>query len=344
MDKPLVSVIVPVYNTSQYLDQCLDSLVNQTFRNLEIICINDASTDHSLEILKSWGIKDVRIKIINLPENQMLGAVRNIGIKTAVGEYLGFLDSDDYVSYDFYQSLVEAIKPGVDVVTSKLTMRFDATSEQQICQFRNSVDLNDQESIKKYIAAYGCRLFSSIFRRIYVIENQFQFPEGVYFEDNPIVQCMFLVANHIVVVDNKTSFWYYRINPTSIVHSEFSNRKFSDRLPMQKLMLKNFEKYNLADKYKEEFSYRFYITFYYNTLYLLLFRRKDFRTDLIRQVYREYKQIVGDFPKNVYMKNDSSFRIYKMIGKYPIFGKLYKLKVKYPKIGYARRIIHKVYK
>ena len=324
MKTPSVSVIVPVYNVRQYLDQCLDSLVNQTLSDIEIICVNDASTDNSLEILKSWGQKDERIRIIDLPENRMVGAVRNIGMKTASGEYLGFLDSDDYVSYDFYQSLVDALKPGIDVVTTKYTMRFVEHSEQQLLQFNDTVDLDNQDSVKRFIAAYGCRLCASIYRRSYVIENQFQFPEGVFFEDNPIVQCMFLVANQIVVIDNKSSFWWYRINPSSIVHSSFSDRKFSDRLPMQLLMLENYRKYHLADIYKEEFSYRFFITFYFNTIHLLLFRRKDYRADLIRQVYKKYMEIAGDFPSNVYMENDGNFGAYKLIGKYPAVGRLYK--------------------
>lgn len=81
MTTPIVSVIVPVYNVSQYLDRCLDSLVNQTLRDIEIICINDASTDNSLEIVRSWEKKDDRIKVIDFPENRMCGTARNVGIK-----------------------------------------------------------------------------------------------------------------------------------------------------------------------------------------------------------------------------------------------------------------------
>ena len=226
-------------------------------------------------------------------------------------------------------------------------MRFDEHSEQLLFQFKDSVDLQNQDSVKKSIAAYGCRIFASIFRRSYVVENQFQFVEGVFFEDNPIVQCMFLVANQIVVIDNQSSFWYYRINPSSIVHSYFSDRKFSDRLPMQKLMLENYKKYHLADLYKEEFDYRFFITFYYNTIYLLLFRREDYRTDLIRQVYREYLEIAGGFPSNVYMENDGDYGVFKLIGKYPAVGRLYKkykLQVKSPVNRCLKRIKHNIIK
>ena len=177
---PLVSVIVPVYNVSQYLDQCLDSLVNQTLRDIEIICVNDASTDNSLEILRSWEKRDERIKVIDSPENGRQGRARNIGIKAAVGEFLGFVDSDDYVSKDCYQTLVESSEK-CDIVTAKSYMKFDMTYEYPISQFKISVDLSNQESIKRYIAAYGCRLWCSIFRRSYFIENRFEFPERILF-------------------------------------------------------------------------------------------------------------------------------------------------------------------
>ena len=168
MEAPIISIIVPVYNTSSYLDKCLESLVNQTFNNIEIICINDASTDNSLSILQKWSRKDRRVKIIDSPINRKIGAARNLGIKAATGKYLGFVDSDDYVSSDFFKSLIELSDNDIDVVTANLYMKFGVTSEQ-IVQFNNDVDKKSQKDIKRYIAAYGCRLWLSIFKKSYII-------------------------------------------------------------------------------------------------------------------------------------------------------------------------------
>ena len=102
-----VSVIVPVYNTEGFLQKCLDSLTNQTLEDIEIICVNDGSTDNSLKILEDNAIRDDRIKIIN-QKNKKQGAARNAGMKIATGEYIGFVDSDDWIDLDFYEKLYNA--------------------------------------------------------------------------------------------------------------------------------------------------------------------------------------------------------------------------------------------
>ena len=103
-----VSIIVPVYNTEEYLQKCLDSLTNQTLKNIELICVNDGSTDNSLKILQDNAIKDDRIKIIN-QENKKQGAARNAGMQVATGEYIGFVDSDDYVDLYYFERLVNRL-------------------------------------------------------------------------------------------------------------------------------------------------------------------------------------------------------------------------------------------
>ena len=102
MENPVVSVIVPVYNVEQYLPQCLDSIVNQTLKNIEIICVNDSSTDNSLNILNHYAEKDPRIKVVTQP-NGGAGAARNRGLSLAAGKYLSFLDSDDFFEPDMLE-------------------------------------------------------------------------------------------------------------------------------------------------------------------------------------------------------------------------------------------------
>ena len=114
---PKVSVIIPIYNTEKYLRKCLDSVCNQTLSDIEIICVNDCSTDNSLEILEEYASKDNRIKLIDFKENKGAAVARNAGIDEAKGEYIGFVDSDDFIDLDFYEKLYnKAVKSGADCV------------------------------------------------------------------------------------------------------------------------------------------------------------------------------------------------------------------------------------
>ena len=113
---PKVSIVIPIYNVEQYLRECLESVVNQTLKEIEIICVNDGSTDSSPEILKEYAEKDNRIKVISKP-NSGYGHTMNVGIDAAIGEYIGIVESDDYVKLDMYETLYNiAKKNDLDVV------------------------------------------------------------------------------------------------------------------------------------------------------------------------------------------------------------------------------------
>ena len=104
-EPPKVSVIVPVYNAEKHLDECIDSIVNQTLKDIEIICIDDCSTDNSYLILKEWAKKDKRIKVLRNKYNRGTGATINYGIRMADGEYIGEVDCDDFIDHEMYEYL-----------------------------------------------------------------------------------------------------------------------------------------------------------------------------------------------------------------------------------------------
>ncbi|WP_300365681.1 glycosyltransferase family 2 protein, partial [Brachyspira sp.] len=112
-----VSVVLPIYNVEKYLAKCLDSVINQTLKEIEIICVNDCSTDSSENIIKEYIKKDNRIKLINHNENQGLGFARNSGFNNSNSDYIVFIDSDDFISYDYVENLYDtAIKYDADIV------------------------------------------------------------------------------------------------------------------------------------------------------------------------------------------------------------------------------------
>ena len=117
---PKISVVIPVYNVGSYLAECLDSVISQDFKDIEIICVNDCSADNSLEILKKYAGKDSRIKIVNHEYNKGLGAARNTGLRKAAGKYVFFLDSDDFLCTGILGKLYnKALETKADAVFSK---------------------------------------------------------------------------------------------------------------------------------------------------------------------------------------------------------------------------------
>ena len=116
MNNPLISIIVPIYNVEKYLSKCIDSIINQTLENIEIILVNDGSTDSCAEIIESYANKDNRIKVIH-KKNGGQSSARNMGLDIAKGEYIGFVDSDDYVSLDLYKDVIESFNSDIDFVS-----------------------------------------------------------------------------------------------------------------------------------------------------------------------------------------------------------------------------------
>lgn len=126
--QPKVSIIIPVYKTEKYLRQCLDSVINQSFDNFEVICVDDGSPDNSVNILKEYANRDSRITYISQP-NKGLSAARNAGIMHSKGEYILPLDSDDFIDKDFLQILINAKEahPNIDVITPAIILFFPKT-------------------------------------------------------------------------------------------------------------------------------------------------------------------------------------------------------------------------
>ena len=118
---PKISVLVAVYNTAEYLPQCLDSLLNQTLKDVEVVCVDDASTDDSLDILYQYAARDTRLRVIALDENRGQAHARNIGLSCATGDYIGFVDSDDWLGPDALERVCEAFcQTEVDCVLFRL--------------------------------------------------------------------------------------------------------------------------------------------------------------------------------------------------------------------------------
>lgn len=214
MESVKVSVIIPVYNVEQYLRECLESVVNQTLDNMEVIIVNDGSTDNSSIILNEYEEKYKFIKIIN-KKNEGLGAARNTGLEYAIGEYVAFLDSDDVVDINMYKTLYDiSMQEESDIVCCNYE-EFEDIYKLEYSQIENLLVYNNIEAIKlfltKKIQGYA---WNKIYKRDLIINNELLFPEQTYYEDMILTVKSLYKSNKVICIDNK--FYKYRKRQTSI--------------------------------------------------------------------------------------------------------------------------------
>ncbi len=207
---PKISIIIPVYNTEQYLKRCLESVCSQTLKDIEIICVNDSSSDNSLALLKEFEKRDNRIKIINLDKNEGASVARNSGLEIARGEYLGFVDSDDTVDLDFYEKLYSKAKSkNADVVKGTLKCFYHKNGSIQILPEH---DLNNE--IKKNKAYFYYTFTTAIYKTNFIKTNKIFFPKGIiHFEDPFFTIKAGLYYKKIEIVED--ACYYYIDNPSS---------------------------------------------------------------------------------------------------------------------------------
>lgn len=248
--KPRFSIIVPVYNVEKYVGICLKSLINQSFSEFEIICINDGSTDNSLQILEHHARKDGRIKIIN-QANQGLGAARNVGIKAASGEYLLFVDSDDWIRTDALEILDKHInKQDIDVCIFGYGNFIDTAGYNLSVDFLSNLIQNPREHVYEYMFA-NVTAWGKVYRREFWVENDIKFAKGVYFEDVTADCKVFALAKSMSICEY--NLYYYRARNNSITQGVFSDKKVDDLFLSLQQAKQELENYQLYINLKEDF-------------------------------------------------------------------------------------------
>lgn len=168
MTNQTISVIIPVYNVKSYLDKCLESVTNQTYKNLEIICVDDGSIDGSSELLDEWAEKDNRIKAIH-KENGGVSSARNVGLKAATGEYIAFVDGDDYLDNDAYRYIISKSDPNADVIVFGFKTFF--YSEKLKCKrtdISSGIDMVlSKDKLFTDYNIYGKYLYNSVWNKLF---------------------------------------------------------------------------------------------------------------------------------------------------------------------------------
>ena len=231
----IISIIVPFYNVEEYLEECLESIRNQTYTNIEVLLVNDGSTDGSKEICERFCEQDIRFKLVT-QENQGASIARNRGVKESIGEYIMFVDSDDVVKDNIVEVLLSYMKADVDIVECNSTR-----SKEELLENKTVNIIFEGESTEAIIKSIEYKEvkycpFTKLYRRELV--EKVPFLEGVIYEDVYTGINLLKYIRKMIVVDLKG--YYYRVRPNSIMTNSF-NEKNLDIFPIGKKLIESFD-------------------------------------------------------------------------------------------------------
>ncbi|MCL2537963.1 MAG: glycosyltransferase [Alphaproteobacteria bacterium] len=249
----LISVIIPVWNAAEYLPQCLDNIIYQTYKNLEIIIVDDGSPDNSAEIYNRYAAADKRIKIIK-QKNSGQSAARNNALRVCHGEYVHFMDADDYINLDYYEKMLDAATAtNADIAVGGMISEHANPSVIFDSHIILS-DIGEKALVTRFLE--NAHVWRYLFRKSFIIDNNLFFEPGRIFEDMILVPRMMKLANRVVTVPSAN--YYYKNRPASSItenknpaaiakresdkkYAHASRKKFMDENNLGSMLDKKFE-------------------------------------------------------------------------------------------------------
>lgn len=285
----LISVIVPVYNVEKYVDKCIESLINQSYKNLEILLINDGSTDLSEEICRKWAKKDFRIQVFN-KENGGLSDARNFGLDRCNGDFVAFVDSDDIINKEMFNVMLNLSKETSSDIVQCDFLKFkdentiiNEKEEYKIKEFSNieAIENHYKEELKISTVVAWSKLYK---RKLF---NEIRFPKGKLHEDEFTTYKLLYKANKITYTNQK--LYYYRDTPNSIMNCTYNIK----RLDLIEALR---ERLVFIDKINNQYLYNIALNNYYM---ILIF------------AYNSYKKYNGDDKSTLIKVRNESKRVFK---------------------------------
>ena len=228
-NRPIISIIVPVYNVESYLERCIESILNQSFKEFELILVNDGSTDSCKDICNEYKKRDSRIVVVN-KKNEGVSSARNLGLDLAKGEYIGFIDPDDFINKDMYKILFDTIQANN---SDMVICDYYKVNEDDINKFRNLKcncenikikNLNNLESIDNLFLTGEKFIFA--WNKLYKRElfNDLRYEKGRIYEDEYLAHRILYKCNKVSIIEAK--IYYYVQRKGSLINSPFTVRRF----------------------------------------------------------------------------------------------------------------------
>ncbi|MCL2064740.1 MAG: glycosyltransferase [Candidatus Cloacimonetes bacterium] len=296
--QPMLSIIVPVFNTIKQLPTCLDTLLAQTLNSLEIIVVDDHSTDDIFTSIKNY-LKDFRLSYIRLDKNRGPGGARNAGLARSIGKYVGFCDSDDWVDFNYYQEgiyLMEQYQADIGMYT--FVRESDVPTREKLykCRYDTFMELSPDIAFKTltYQLNAGIKVIppctNKIYRKSFLDTIEANFEENMYFQDVLFTIHTFMKSNKIICIPN-TEYHHYR-RPNSIIQS-FSSKHIKDFVKLFTLIKQYLQRENKYECYC--LNYYKLCSHFYNIIIRQIFQfvadEKDKKT-YIRESFAGLKQVV----------------------------------------------------
>ena len=301
-----ISVIIPVYNVSAYLDECLTSIVNQNYKNFEVIVVNDGSTDNSLEIAKKYEKKYPKLIKVYDKQNGGLSSARNYGIVESSGDYLLFIDSDDYILPNCLEVIGKNInKKKCDILVYSFLIGKDNV-------YNRMYDNQIENSNKRYIVGMP-NAINKVCKKSLFLDNNIEFPLGLYYED--LATMPKFAKEKIKIEFIEEPLYFYRVREDSIMN----NQKYNPKVDSIFTVLKQLKEY-FNDKYPEEIEY-LHIEHLLRSASVRYF---DYETcqEQLDKIVSVIKENYPNWKKNKYYKKEN---IKKRIMCHLFYNKQYKL-------------------
>lgn len=249
----LFSIVIPIHNSEKYLKQCIDSILGQSCSDYEVILVNDGSTDGSPQICDQYCIADTRFHVIHRTHGKGAASARNAGTSVASGEYVIYIDSDDYIEdASFLNDILEQIRKGYDVICYKFKKYYEDTGEMADCTFSMPAPL-EGESIGGYVNrlvecdAFYCAPWTKAIRRKILVDGSVQFKEGLLSEDQEWYYHVLIGTRSIVGLDKSYIIYRQHKNSTSV---SWTMKNLTDTIDIISFWEKEIKTLDLADDYK----------------------------------------------------------------------------------------------
>lgn len=295
---PKVSIIVPVYNVEKYLIKCLESLVNQTLDDIEIIVVNDGSTDNSKEILKDYQKRfPEKIKYLE-KENGGLSDARNFGVPYATGEYIAFLDSDDYVELELYEKMYRKAKEeNRDMVECDFIWEYPQ---------KNVIDTGIIYNNKKDMLVYARVVaWNKLIKRSLLEEHKIEFPKGLRYEDVEFFYKMLPYLNKVSFIKEPLIHYIQRDSSISKVQNERTKEIFT----VLNNVINYYKEKDLYEEYKEELEYTYARLLLCSSLFRMV-KIKDgkVRKELLSKTWNLLNEKFPDWKKNKILRQNKMMK------------------------------------